>query len=403
MLRRLPRLVTRDTAPTAAMMRRLSVATAEAANKHVPWGALGSGTYTAATKGCFDVINNTQPLVQAALERALDARSLNKTANVTPFAIADFGTADAGTSLPLMCNIVRAVREAEPRAPIVVHYEDQALNDWQSVFQLTSGALPGGPKTFMDGSVDNVFVLASGASFYEQCFAPGSIDLGYCATAMHWLTDVPCRIPDALHSACSNDATTRAAFAEQAATNWEHILLKRAAELKAGGQFVVANFAIDDAGQFLGHSERVASSMHHNFAKLWREVAGDEVAAATTFCNEYRSLAACEAAFAPGTAVSKAGLVLHSSETQLVECPFHGEWMSGAVTDPRQQAKNFVPTTRTWSNSTFVSGALACGHSAADAAALADTMFARYEALVAEAPQDHAMDYVHSYLHVGKQ
>jgi hypothetical protein len=43
----------------------------------------------------------------------------------------------------------------------------------------------------MDGSVGNCFVLASGASFYQQCFPPASIDLGFCATAMHWLTNVP--------------------------------------------------------------------------------------------------------------------------------------------------------------------------------------------------------------------
>jgi hypothetical protein len=40
----------------------------------------------------------------------------------------------------------------------------------------------------------------------------------------------------------------------------------------------------------------------------------------------------------------------------------------------------FVPTTRTWSNSTFVSGAVASGkHTEAEAHALVDEMFKRYE------------------------
>lgn len=102
---------------------RRGLATVEAAGKHVPWGGLGSGTYTAATKGCFDVIARCQPLVQAALSKALTAREAAGTANTTPFSIADFGTADGGTSLPLMRSIVAAVRAAEPNAPIVVHYE----------------------------------------------------------------------------------------------------------------------------------------------------------------------------------------------------------------------------------------------------------------------------------------
>ena len=33
---------------------------------------------------------------------------------------------------------------------------------------------------------------------------------------------------------------------------------------------------------------------------------------------------------------------------------------------------------------------------------MADEMFARYEARVAEDPGNHAMDYVHSYFHASK-
>ena len=385
-------------------MRSLSTVV-EASGKHVPWGGLGSGTYTAATKGCFDVIARTQPCVQKALGLALDARRAAGTANVTPFSIADFGTADGGTSIPLMRSVVQAVRAAEPRAPIVVNYEDQAANDWQSLFKLVHGNMPNGPQTYMDGTVDNVYVLASGASFYEQCFAPGSIDFSFCATAMHWLTSVPCEIPDALHSACSTDAPTLAKFGEQAAKDWEHLLVQRAKELKPGGQFVVANFAIDEEGQFLGRSVdgRVKQSMHHNFSELWMEVAGAEIHAATNFCNEYRSLEACVAPFGDArSAVCASGLVLQSAETDLVQCPFHNEWVSGVVTDPLVQAANFVPTTRTWSNSTFSSGAMAAGKSPEEARLMTEEMFRRYEAKVALAPEEHAMDYVHSYVHASK-
>ena len=78
---------------------------AEAGGKHVPWGVAGEGTYTASTKGCFDVIARCGPLVQEATERALAARKTRGAAG-EPFHIADFGTADGGTSLPLMRNVV---------------------------------------------------------------------------------------------------------------------------------------------------------------------------------------------------------------------------------------------------------------------------------------------------------
>ena len=94
--------------------------------------------------------------------------------------------------------------------------------------------------------------------------------------------------------------------------------------------------------------------------------------------------------------------MLQSAECDLVECPFLNEWRAGVVTDAAEQARRFVPTTRTWSNSTFVAGAVASGHAPAEAAAMADEMFARYEARVAEDPNNHAMDYVHSYFHASK-
>lgn len=382
------------------LSRRLST---EQAGKHVPFGETGAGFYTEKTKGCFDVINRCAQPALAAVDRALAARK-QRGAVGTPFQIADFGTADGGTSIPLLTKLIRAVRQAEPKSPIVVLYEDQDQNDWASLFKLTQGKLEHGPETYLDGSIDDVYVLASGTSFYQKCFAPGSIDFAFCATAMHWLTNVPTQIPDALHSACTADAAAKAAFGAQAARDWEHILLNRAHELAPGGQAVIANFAVDDANQFLGTSGRVAASMHGTFSELWLEVAGAEIHRATNFCNEYRSLEACAAPFdASGSAVTASGLRLLSAETALVPCPYHLEWVSGEgpyANDPAGHAAHFVPTTRTWSNSTFESGATSMGVAPEAAAEMADEMFHKYVERVAKAPQDHAMDYVHSYLHI---
>jgi len=81
------------------------------------------------------VIARCEPLVQKAADNILAHRRAAGLANATPFNIADFGTADGGTSLPLLKALVSHVRTVEPEAPIVVHYEDQAANDWQSVFK----------------------------------------------------------------------------------------------------------------------------------------------------------------------------------------------------------------------------------------------------------------------------
>ena len=328
---------------------------AESGGKHVPFGEAGTGAYTALTKGCFDVIGGCEALATVAVDRALAARQAQGTVG-SPFTIADFGTADCGTSLPLLRTLVAHVRAADAGAPIVVAYEDQAQNDWASVFHLAQGSLPNGPPTYLDGSVDNVYVLASGTSFYHQCLPPASVDFSFSATAMHWLTRLPCTIPDALHSACTSDAAALAAFEAQAAVDWERIMLMRAAELKPGGQMVVANFAKDGDGCFLGHTpHRVTHSMHHTFSELWREVAGDVVHAATNFPNQYRSLEACRLPFAPtGGKAHAAGLRLLSAHTAIVPCPFRAEWLDGTSTaavagDAAAHAAAFVPTTRTTS------------------------------------------------------
>ena len=99
-------------------------------------------------------------------------------------------------------------------------------------------------------------------------------------------------------------------------------------------------------GQYLGNSARVSASMHGTFSELWREVAGDDVHAATTFCNEYRSLEACVAPFADHDPASGVGrsLALESAAIGVVPCPYQDEWRRGDVTDPKAQAKVSVQT-----------------------------------------------------------
>lgn len=89
---------------------------------HVPIGKDGEGEYTASTKGCFDVIDTATPLVLNEIKK----QPLRPFGVGSPaYHIADYGTADAGTSLGLMSSMIEAVREREAEKEIVVHYEDQ--------------------------------------------------------------------------------------------------------------------------------------------------------------------------------------------------------------------------------------------------------------------------------------
>ena len=73
-----------------------------------PFGEDGSGYYSEATKGCYDVIANAKELVTHAVDRALAARAAAGTQG-SLFTVADFGTADAGTSMVSACSVQYSV------------------------------------------------------------------------------------------------------------------------------------------------------------------------------------------------------------------------------------------------------------------------------------------------------
>ena len=116
---------------TISATNSLAVATAESScastkaggtGVHVPIGKDGEGEYTASTKGCFDVIDAATPLVLNEIEK----QPLRPFGVGSPaYHIADYGTADAGTSLGLMSRMIEAVRGREAGKEVVVHYEDQ--------------------------------------------------------------------------------------------------------------------------------------------------------------------------------------------------------------------------------------------------------------------------------------
>lgn len=403
-------VVVRRAALARALTRALSASASEASGKHVPYGAVGSGFYSDNTKGCYDVVQRSRPLALAALADVLGARAKRGApAKREPFTLVDYGTADAGTSMPLVKEIVSAVRAAEPESPVVVIYEDQSANDWNSVFARVHNRLPQAEPSFLQGGAGagRVFVYACGESFYAQCAPAASVDLGYSATAMHWLTRAPAHMPDALHHTLTADEGVAAQYRAQAAADWDAIMGQRGLELKPGGTLVVANFAVDARGRILGTSEHARCSMFETFSQIWAQMAAEGTIsraefAATNFPIFYRTLEECRAPFADaGSAPSRAGLRWVGGETDLVRCPYHAGWQAKGG-DAAAHARAYVPTTRTWSNSTFLSGLDATRRGAAERDALVDALFERYTELVAAEPDGHAMDYVHSYIHLAK-
>ena len=203
----------------------------EADLKHVPFDAgkgAGKGVYSDATKGCFLVFDRMSSNVMDAVDKSLIQRRDQGLAERTPYRVADFGTADAGTSLKLMHNICAKVRDEEPNTPIELLYEDQSINDWTSVFNRVHNVIPTEGlvnKTSLNETYGDVYAMAF-ASFYSQCFPTGSVDVSFSSTAMHWLTTQPSIISGALHSAYTNDAVAKQLYEDRALADFKEFFNK---------------------------------------------------------------------------------------------------------------------------------------------------------------------------------
>jgi hypothetical protein len=102
-------------------------------HSHLPYGKEGSGFFS-------DHNITHHVIIQAAIPLVLDAVQSTDIKSRSVFTIADYGTADGGTSMPLIYACVKAIREKYgEELPINVIYEDQPVNDFKSLFMRLQG------------------------------------------------------------------------------------------------------------------------------------------------------------------------------------------------------------------------------------------------------------------------
>jgi hypothetical protein len=181
------------------------------------------------------------------LERAVGQMTLPQ--GVEPATVADFGAAQGRNSLePMRLAVEKLRRRTSVSTPIVVVHTDLPQNDFGSLFALVEGS----PESYLR-SVDNAFTLAAGKSFYERIFPDGFLSLGWTAISVHWLSKIPCDIPDHVYAQRAGE-TVRKAYAEQASEDWRRFLGRRARELRPGGELIVVAVTTDGTGSTGGES-----------------------------------------------------------------------------------------------------------------------------------------------------
>jgi hypothetical protein len=278
-------------------------------------------------------------------------------------------------------------------------YTDLPRNDFSQVFQNVHGLT--GLSGYTE-AIDGLYVFASATSFHRPIVPPGTLDLGFSATASHYISEKPCAISDHVHMVGASGAE-RAAYAAQGRRDWQSFLENRAIELAPGGRLVLLNFGIDEEGRYLGGTGGV--NMFDTFDRLWRALVDDGTITAeeyrnTNFPQHYRTVAEFTAPFEEeGNPVRAAGLRLEHVETRVVACPYARAFAEHGDAD--RFAREYIPTLRSWSETSFAAG-LDPTRPVEERAAILDRFYDSYEASVRAAPDGHGMDYVHCYLVAAK-
>jgi hypothetical protein len=354
----------------------------------------GGGYYSLATTGAKDVIDGATQMVLdtvAAMNIADDGRT---------FTMADMGCADGGTSIGLIGKVLKEVRRRAPTRPIQMVYTDLPRNDFGQLFRVVHGQT--GIPSYIE-EIPDLHVFASATSFHKAIFPPATLNLAFSATASHYISEKPGNISNHVHMVGAEGAERRA-YEEQGRKDWEVMLTRRAVELAPGGRLAFFNFGIDEQGRYLGNTGGV--NMFDTFHEIWAELAADgtttpEEYADTNFPQCYRTVAQFTAPLTdPAGPVYRAGLRLEHVETRVVRCPFAKAFAGHG--DAAKFAKDYIPTLRSWSESTFMTG-LSAARPPEERLAIIDRFYDAYEERVRRAPRGHGMDYVHIYLICSKQ
>ena len=358
----------------------------------------GGGYYSQRTRGAKDVIDNAVSMLEDAVA-ALPTRTTER--NIQ---IADYGAADGGTSKQAIYRTISALRKRYPQHQITVTYSDLPGNDYSTLFRNLTGVDDDSEDNYLK-DFGSVFVNACSIGFHSQLMPDQTLDIGFSATAMHYVSEKPCQIPNHVHMVGASGSALDA-FSRQARDDWNRILLSRAAELKPGGRLVFMNFGIDEDGRYLGNTGGI--NMFNTFNDIWNElheegsITHDEWVDAT-FSQFYRTREEfCAPLVDPSSEVYQSGLRLVSAHTGVVKCPYRAAYEAAGETMSTQEfAASYIPTLRSWSETVFAT-ALDSARPENARAALGDLFYQRYEDRVAADPTGNAMDYVHCYLAIEK-
>lgn len=153
----------------------------------------------------------------------IDALKISKSKRIL---LADFGSSHGQNSMETMKLIVKYLEKIHKfrEIPLIIHV-DLPTNNWTKFFQNLSAN-------------NSYYGLATGRSFYEQCFPDNSLSIGYSSASLHYLSRKPCNITNHCYIHYANE-NERQKFQEQSKIDFDLFIEYRSKELHSGGILIL--------------------------------------------------------------------------------------------------------------------------------------------------------------------
>jgi hypothetical protein len=334
------------------------------------------------------------PLIQKAIEE------MDMPAAGQAFTLVDYGSSEGKNSAEAVASAISSLQKIRGDEPISIVHNDLFTNDFNRLFYniyqnpeasyLFRSAPSSSDSSAISGQRQkNVFVTASGTSFYEQVMPSSTVHLGISAWAAQWLSQSPAIRMNHIYYAGA-EGENRQRFAEQAAKDWLQFLTMRTNELVSGGKFVMTlPSQVSDPNALLEQVRSTPETMNNKLQEMVAEGLIDrDVYENFIFPYYFRTLDEALEPLISKTSPLSQKVSLDSSLVQAIPCPMFAEYLR--TKDKAVYANAYVSWLRAWSEPILAKGIFSrSASSESDAFRMIDDFYGRIQETVEADPLAH--------------
>jgi SAM dependent carboxyl methyltransferase len=288
------------------------------------------------------MVRSRAELLRAAVERIGPV--------VPEFTAMDCGCGTGHSALDVVLPVIEAYRRIDPHGAMVIRHADQAGNDWNALLGLVFG--PDGYQRNGSG----IRTEAVPGSFYTQLAVPGSVALGTCFAASHWLSRAPSPYSPGTVWFADLEGEARAEFAALAHADWTQFLRCRAVELRPGGMLIVSTLgSVPDDSEMNG-VRASARKLYRAIFQVAKQMVNDSLLDAAAFDRFVFPVwfQTAQEASAPINAESDLKQAFEIIEASVTPSPIHpNDVYEDSLSDPATYARLYAGYIRGFGESTL--------------------------------------------------